>query len=386
MYVSKINLIADRLNFLGQSIATEDEANDAKIYIKCNKADKRLEIPNKIRFYIDAGIYAEVTTVDKYNGYVLDKEICVNLYDLYNIVNNCDDVISFEIDEDTNTLVISSFYNETTEYDELEMKLPYEEREFPINRSNIFGQKLTEIILDAKSCYSILKELSIGNNEGFNIICRDKSFFMESYNPESPFLKTRMSLKDKQTIDSVDFKTYVPFSLFKLIAGSGELDGLNIEIFEEGISVNTDSYKFAHRTTRHLDTISETSNEYERALIVDIDAFYHNLRILNAVNLPNDNDTISIVKVDDTTADLTIKHTTRYEGSTRMKMAIFTDKPVSFSGNLFYQIFERLGIDAISLHTSTTEENKLHSSIENFMIKKEFFYDHEQYLNQETGK
>jgi hypothetical protein len=387
MYVSKINLIADRLNFLGQSIASEGDADGALIYIKCEKANKKLEVPNKIKFYIDLGIYAEVTTVDKYNGEVLDKEIAVNLYDLYNIVNNCDDVVSFELDTKNSKLVISSYYNETTDYDELEMQIPYTEVNFPSSNVSKLGNKIVEFELDAKSCYSIIKELSIGNNQGFNFIVKDNKFSIESYNKNYPYLKTRLFLKDMLEVKSPDFASFVPFSLFKLISGSGELGGLDIEVHENGIKVNTDNYKFFHITTGHLPIIKEDSSNYIQSLIVDIEAFYHNLRILNAINLPNKNDTISLEKVDDTTADLMIENQNRYTGSTRIKMAMFSDTKLIFSGKLFYEIFERLGIDAIALKFQKPENEqgtayKLYSKIENFMIIKEFFYDHMEYLNK----
>jgi hypothetical protein len=109
MYISKISQIQEKLNFLAQSLNSEEQAEKDKIFMEFFPSTREGDSVNIIRFSTRNGVYSEVNTVDKFKGEILERNIAVNLFDLYNIVSFCDETICFWIDEETNELVVNSY-------------------------------------------------------------------------------------------------------------------------------------------------------------------------------------------------------------------------------------------------------------------------------------
>jgi hypothetical protein len=372
-------MVAERLNFLAQSIDSDEKANKSEIIIKCEKANQKLEIPNKVEFYAN-GIFTEISTVDKYRGNLLEKTIKVNLYDLYNAVVNCDEVISFFLDEESHELVIGSFYNESYEYDELEIRLPYIETWFPeFNTKEIL--KLSSVVLTSACIYSILKELNINQSTNyFAVMVKDSKISFHSSNPGID-----IKLQFKEHLDKtyeMDFVKHVPMSVFKLIAGSGIYSGeITVDFLEDYFIVETKDYKF--QCEYIIDAVKLfDSYGFEDAFYIDPEIFTENLKKLNTLNSPSKDDTIVFEKVNNTTADLTVKLLDRYNISTRLQLAMLTETPIYFSGKLFQELFSGCSVDALCIkyRKDEVEKNayKLYNKYENYMIVKEILYDHRE--------
>ena len=135
MRVSAINNLPSRLTFLAKMLQSEHQANTEPLYIE----SYRIHDENVIRLSTKNGIYTEINPYDKEEGEILPFSLSVNLYDFFNTVDQCvDELISLWIDEETNELVLNSFYSPTKELDELEVRFNIIDKKFPFRTLGIY--------------------------------------------------------------------------------------------------------------------------------------------------------------------------------------------------------------------------------------------------------
>lgn len=384
MYISKISQIQEKLNFLAQSLNSEEQAEKDKIYIELFPSTKEDGSINIIRFSTRNGVYTEVNTVDKYKGDVLEKNIAVNLFDLYNVVSFCDETISFWIDEDSNELVVNSYYDAVTDIDELEVRLPILEDGFTTN-FNIPEQTDrpdTHVHLKPVDMYSIIKETNILNTtEYVRFVVRNNKLFIAATDPTNG-VDVVLYLKslDKKSFEK-ELDQYIPISILKLIAGSGEMFGLDFNFHKDFMFVETNAYTFSYRydLSKNVNRkpLPEFSADFKEAFIVDSGTFILHLNLLNKINVMKDS--IKIEKLNAKTIDLGIEHKGRYSISSRMNLAMLTDKEIFIDGHLFYDMFDKTGLDAFKFSIS---DDTIYSKLENAVIVKELFYNHSKYTRK----
>ena len=105
MSVSKYAIV-DLISYLETTPIGKGESDGKTVYIESYVNDLN---ENRIRLSTETYVSCELSTYNKSKGDILDENIEVNLYDLFNIVKCSDDIINFEIDGDN--LLISSYYS-----------------------------------------------------------------------------------------------------------------------------------------------------------------------------------------------------------------------------------------------------------------------------------
>jgi len=392
MNISIYSNITQKLGFLAQGIKDEKDAESHLVYIECyteNQTIKEEEQTVKvIRLSTKLGIWTDVYPYDKINGEILPKNVAVNLYDLYNIVDNCkDDLIAFWIDESNPAgpeLVIDSFYNDKEEYDELEVRLKIHELGFslrqliPVDIVEKTKKPISTIALSNISLYSIIHQLNTENKvDGVNIIVKNrKMFFQSNYNG---FL-TNLLLKDyKDQIFFRDFQVFIPFNVFNLMSATGQVSDVKLDIYDSCVIVETDEYSFLYKTEKEVEPFEIIDAGYKEYVVVDPENILYPVQILNRINKPALISVAEIEKVDDKTGDVVIKYDGRYSASARIKMAMLSNDKIFIDSDLLEAIFTRTNVDAIKI--KYFENKNLIIKFENLLIEKEMFYDHRTFMN-----
>lgn len=376
--INKLSMVCERLSFLSQTLETEDQAKLEKLYIHCKKSDKKIEEPNKITFYINNGMSCSISTLDKYDGYVFDKNISLNLYNFYNIINNCDDNITLYLDEESRELVIGSYYNMAVDYEEMEVRIPYEEESFTIPPCD--ESELGSINLDALSVTSIIRELHMnGINDGFYVTYKNNKLF---FYVKKPGLDIKLNIKEfeSQKNISTEFCRYIPFNIFLLISGADIYNGVTFNIFSNHMKVNTKNYDFNIQSEdvdiNIFNTEDLTPNDF---MVVETEVLFHNLRIINAINVAKESDEILIEKQSEGTLELSLKGNS-FSISNILQAASLSDKKIKISASLFLEVLDKCGIDAISIKEFTLNDKQyVYSRLENFIYVKEIYYNNEEY-------
>lgn len=378
MFISKLSGVQERLNFLAQGLVDEKSAETDKVYIECFKAGSKSPT-NTVLFSSDLGISSDVTTVDSLNGAILEKSIAVNMFDLFNIVSVCDEIISLYIDSESNELVIGSYYNKDNDFDELEVRLPILAEGF-VRKHHIPKDSekiLAAVTLDNIIMYSMIKELDIQNrSEGIVFDFKNGSFSLES---SIPGLDVRYFIKSQEAIKYPnDFSRFIPMSLFKLIVGSGEMQGVTFNFYADYVYVDTSDYDFCYMYTKEPIIIQESSENAEDGFVIDVEQFQFHLKLLNQLHASSPDGGVVFERVQDGEADISAEYPGRYNATSRARLAMLTEKPIRFNGALFFDLFDKSGLDAIAI--KILPNGTIYNSIENYLIRKEMFYRHEEYI------
>lgn len=386
MFISKISGIQEKLTFLAQSLNNEADAEKEKIYIEVFPAKKSDGIENKIRFSTKTGVYSEITAVDKFDGDVIEDSIAVNLFDFYNIISLCDETISLWIDTDSNELVIDSYYDEVNDIDELEVRLPILETNVKTDCNIPEATDKPELKVHIKpvDMYSILKETNILNTtEYVNFVSKDNKLYITTTDPTGAVdIVLHLKSLSKQEFP-IEFSRTIPISILRLIAGSGEMFGLDFNFFMDYLYVETNAYTFSYRYENFPKEIGKMVSRFlvveenaKDGFIVEAETFNMHLGLLNKMNVLGA--PIKVEKVDDKTMDMSIVSDGRYSISSRIKLAMLTDSAMMIDGHLFQDLFDKSGVDALKF---SIIKDGIYCKIENNMIIKEVFYNHVIYTD-----
>lgn len=378
MAVSPYSNIANHLKYFASAIKDETDADKHYIYIDCyskNVDGGNLQV---IRLSNDTGMWTELYPVDKVSGALLPESVAVNLFDLYNAVENCpDELLKFWIDEEDNELVLNSFLNEDKDIDELEIRFAIFKRGFPtrmLSTEPLEEQgKLGTITLNAIMTKMITDELNVENSvDGVNIVVRDgKLRFQASY------YGFDSDLKVKQFEDEVypnDFTVFIPFPIFNQMVSTGHVYDLKIEVYENGvITLNTDAYQFYYKADLTRPDIKLTTDGSERYLIIDAELIEGTMKLMNRLNKTSQITNMMIEYVNDGEADLSCQLDGRWLISIRTDLAMLSKETVEIDADIFQEMVSRTQVDAIQLNTIG---DKICMKLENALIEKIMVYDH----------
>lgn len=356
MTVSAFSGISQKLNFLAQAIKNESDAETRKLYIECFKEDRKIngawEPVNVIRFSIDCDIWTEIHPYDKKDGDILPKNIAVNLFDFFNIVDNCkDDMISFWIDEDGESpeIVINSFYNEHRNQDELEVRMPIHDIDFPTrdlvdeDSDAVFTFELAPIVL-----YTVMAELNIENRtDGLSIIIDNgKLKFQSNYNG----YKVHLDFNEHADINYFiqNASVFIPFNIMSLISGSGSITSLKFIVTDTHVIVNTDDYKFSYKIEK-TSTKFSIDVEAEDFLVCESELMRHVGGLINRLNKSSNFGELVISKIDEFTAEITCHNKDRYKISVYSDFAVLSDNSLTIDSRIFERIFTKNMVDAIAV-------------------------------------
>lgn len=394
MVVSEFSGIAQRLNFLAQSIRDEDEAKDTRVYIECFEREETgvdITRPIKvIRFSTDLDLWTEIHPYNKYEGDILDMSIAVNLFDFYNIVDNCkDDLIHFTIDVSDDgepELTVSSFYNSDKDINELEVTMKIDEIGFPKRSLSVEGsidKKITSFELSNLTVYNVIAELNVEQSaDGVNIIIQDGKIRFQS---EYGTYKSEIKLKEHdEQIFETDCSIYIPFYVFNLMSATGHVENLKFHVYEDLVCLETKDYSFSYKRSDDSDVFSFDDEGYEEHFVVECEEMESTVNLLNRINKPSPISLFKMEKLDSHHMDVQAQCKGRYNASGIVTMAVISDSELICDGDILQDLFTRTNVDAISV--KSLDGNKFIAEYENAILYKTVQYNHETFLEFRNSK
>jgi len=392
MDVSSFSNIGQKVNFLAQGIKSLEDAQSQNIYIECFTEEREEEKIKVIRFSTNLAIWTEVYPVDKIDGDVLPKSIAVNLYDFYNAIENSkDDIISFWIDEgqqgaDVPELVISTFYNDNKEHEELEIRLKIQQLDFPRRKFLPPSRKLEfSFTLDQISMYNVIHQLNIENKtDGVNVVVSDRRMHFQS---DYHGFMTNLAIKqDEKQVYMNDFSVFIPFYVLNLMAATGQVSDIKFDFYSlEGsniygmLVVETEDYNFAHMIDSKGESFELSEEHGEDYLIADPENIIYPLQMLNRINKPAKISVATIEKTDKENGEISVSYEGRYSAIARIEMAIFPDNmPLHIDSDLLEVILTKTEIDGIRI--KYIDSNNIYIKYENALFIKEMAYDHVKFM------
>lgn len=385
MIVSPFSNITNRLKHFASGLIDDTNASNTLIHINCFTKKHDDFIVKVIRFTDDNGMWTEIYPHDRINGDILDRGISVNMYDLYNVIENChDELITFWIDEDDNQLVLNSFYNETKSIDELEVRFAIKGNGASSVITDNQSKPTAQITLNAITYHTIMRELNVERSiDGVNIIIDDgKLKFQTNYNG---FI-SELSIKEHDTeVYDTDVSVYIPINIFQLMISTGHVYDLIFNVYDNNIlMLSTADYEFYYHIPESRSVYKFDLTEVKPYLIIDADLIESTLKLINRLNKQSHISTLTIAKVSDGEADLICGIDDRYSISIRTDLVILSNEIINVDSDILQEMVTRSNSDALALkYISPT---KLYMKVENQLIVKEMIYDHEQFSNFRSDK
>lgn len=367
MQISPYSGIANKLAFLAKLIMTDAQADSEQLHIECydNNGIKTIRLSN------NTGIWTEVFPYDKTNGKLLPKSVTVNLYDFYNVADNClDEMISLWIDEETNELVFNSYYSEIKDLDEVEFRINIIDSYAGMRNYGKGGELRSKVTLDQMTINQILNNLNYDSlTDGVNIIASQGTLsFQSSYKGITTDLVVKMS----KTIDSDDFTIFVPFTLFNLMASTGQITPLDFSIYSNNIlELHANEYHFIMTIDKTVTPYIFNEDQYKDYFVIDAKLFEETLKLLNKMTQQSKSHLVTFEKVNDNHADITNVYDGRYTASIRTDLAILSDDVLAVDSMLLQQIIAKNQVDAIRVKYN---EKDVFIKYENAMIIKKTVY------------
>lgn len=401
MEVSAYSLIHLKLKFLTAIMRSKVEIDNTLISIECftrelhdnksrsdvyseNAVANEIKKESVIRFSIAGDVWCEINTLKKNGGDILPKCISVNLYDMFNMLDNSkDELISMWIDESSNELVLNSFYNEDLDFDELEVRLPIHSAwDFPIDRSNDQPEPSTVINISAVTTFSVLKELNIENKcENLYFVFDDgKLSLVSEYNG----VYAKLEMKENDLIDFGSCKSFVlPFGLFYLMSSTGQITPIRIEIYNEFIWLKAEGYTFKIALNYVEYDLSVFNNvDSEKIFVMNSEQGFAAIEKVTNLNSATDHTEITYEKVSNGVADFIATIPGRMKIFVRAIVATLSDVSISFDGLVFRDMFTKNGVDAIAIWRKP--DAKLLASYETGVHRKVIVYDHNEFMKFRT--
>lgn len=378
MIVSPYSNIANRLKHFASGLLDESSADTALIHINCFSRTIDGSELKFIRFTDDNGMWSEIHPYDKVSGKLLERGISVNMYDLYNTIENClDELITFWIDEDDNELVLNSFYNKDKSVAEIESRFKIQGNGIVPVLTECEPKKIASVTINAIAYNTIMSELNTEHSiDGINIIIENgKLKYQANYNG---FL-TELVIKQNDTeVYDTDMSMYIPINIFQLMISTGYIYDLVFNLYDNDVvMLSTSDYEFYYKLPeiRALQTFNfDDAKEY---FIIDAELIEFTMKLINRLNKQSKISMLTIEKVNQGEADLTCKIEDRYSISIRTDLAMISDKTIEIDSDIFQAMVNKTRVDALKLmYLSPT---KLCMEFENQLIVKKMIYDHEKF-------
>lgn len=383
MRISAINDLPQRLCFMAKGLQSEYQADNEQLYIECY----RKEDENVIRLSTSTGIWTEVNPYDKEEGDILPFSVSVNLYDFFNAVDHCiDELISLWIDEETNELVLNSFYNPDKELDELEVRFKIGTSKFPFRPITVTpdAKLINTIELDAQSLVEIMTQLNYEKTaDGVNIIVENKKLkFQNVY----AGMKSTLILKTYEQNDyDTDCSVYIPFNIFGLMLSTGQHTPLIFNIYENNtVTLTACEYNFMHVDTTNTEIFTLDVSKFNDYFVMDAKLLECNMKLLNKLTQQVPIVNVKFEKVDACVADIICEYPNRYTVAMRTDLAMLSDKEMNIDARILSEMIRHTNVDAIRVKID--DFDGVYIGYENAIVKKQTVYDHSEFSKYRVYK
>lgn len=382
MEISSFTNIADKLNFIASGIRTKEEADNELVSIESYKVtDDTGKEKSVVRFSSSGESWFELNTIKKYGGDILPKSVSVNLYDLFTTIDNCrEQAISFWIDFEVNELVVTSFYAPNFDADELEVRLPINSMwDGVINKNKPDINPLFNVKISPTVAFSLLKELNMQNKtEYINVVFNNGKV---SFVVEQNGVMCRMRMKEHDVLYFYGaYDVQIPFSLFYLMASTGNIQGIDLSVYPQGLLwVTSEGYSFRYfmHDVPRVDT-SLLDVTRKPIFVIEPEMAMSVIEKINKINNFNNTNEITYEYVDKGIADFYANTNGRMKVYSRAMLATLDETPIKFDGYLFKDMFTNTGVDAISVDLG--ENGNIMISYETSIMYKDVSYNHIKFM------
>lgn len=378
--------IANKMKLLASSIVSDNDGDNSILYIECYTKEVAGQRIKTVRLSDVYGTWTEFSPHDKIDGDMLDTSVAVNMYDFYNATDNCfDEMMTLWVDNEDNELVFNSFYNSSTDVDDLEIRFKILDKGFPFRNLGVDESDtlMTTFSLDATTTLTIMKELNVENlTDGVLIAVIDGKIRFQSYYNG---ITSQLTLKSYNTqIFTADICIYIPFNVFQMMTSTGHVYDLQFKYYESGtVILTTDEYGFKHSFTPVLPLVMNTEDAVDY-FIIDSEMADTNIGLINRLNKSGKMPNVTIEKVDEYTVDFTCNVENRMSISVRTGVAMLSDVVYTIDSDIFTRIVTKTNLDAIKF--KLTSNHNLYVKKETGYSVHEILYDHEKFTSYRTQK
>lgn len=376
MRISAINDLPQRLCFMAKGLQSEHQADTEPLYIESYRKDNE----NIIRLSTSTGIWTEVNPYDKEDGDILPFSVSVNLYDFFNAVDQCvDELISLWIDEETNELVLNSFYNPTKELDELEVRFNIITQKFPFRNLTVTpdAKLINSIGLDQQTLLNVLTHLNYEQSaDGVNIIVENnKVKFQNIY----AGMKSTLIVKSTEMNEyGSDCSVFIPFSIFNLMMSTGQYTDIIFNIYDNNtVTVTASEYSFMYKDSSNTEIFTIDVSKYNDYFVMDAKLVDSNIKLLNKLTQQVPVVSLKFDKVTDGLADITCEYPSRYSVSMRTDLVMLSDREMTIDARIFAEMIRNTNVDAIRVKVD--DFDGVYLAYENAIVKKQIAYDHSDF-------
>lgn len=390
MTISAFSNINQRLKFLSAIMRTKEESDSRIVRIESYRREMKTDpskIESVIRFSIDADVWCEINTMKRVGGEILPKCIAVNLYNVFNMLDNSrDEMISMWIDDESNELVLNSFYNSDLDRDELEVRLPIiESWTDPEIVKDERGDATTIITVSPVTTYSALKELNIENKTDYiQFLVKDGKLSLGSYYHG---IITIIDPVEFSNDDFGDMKSFaIPFGLFYLMVSTGQIEPLRIEIHDGYVFLQTTDYGFKYilQDITLIDVNSQSNDGAEKIFIMDSDQGFATIEKVTNLNCITEFTEVTYEKITDGLADFIADIDGKMKIYSTAILATLSDKQIKFDGNVFRDMFSKNGVDVLAVNL--LPDGRLYVGYTTAAVNKTVYYDHTKFMEYRTTK
>lgn len=375
MQISKYAII-NKIQLLAATIYDEDAAKDQKLYL--HSTFSKLEMTSE---------FMAKNWVDKIDPEEYIPDVTVNLYQFFNIIDACTELIDLKVED--GKLIISSYYNEELETYEMTAELPtLEDFIQEVDKGNL---------LDVINCSQI--NLSIIKNE-FHNYKSEGGFYIVSRGGHLKFYLSERGINSELIINEYteyetehDYTKFISFRLLELILGVGaRLEDHKLQIYADYVSlVNKDieiTFKSPEDTEYVIPSIPGKSN-CKQLFVFETDKFSSVLDLVKRLNKTNKYAKFvatSYPSIDESDEEIGELH---IESSTEGTMAINTKVIMGISDaihskfeldpSIIFNILKTTGIKYVALYQD--DNDNLILDYKNAIINKKLSYNHSVWMN-----
>lgn len=376
MRISAINDLPQRLCFMAKGLQSEHQADTEPLYIESYRNNNE----NIIRLSTSSGIWTEVNPYDKEDGDILPFSVSVNLYDFFNAVDQCiDELISLWIDEETNELVLNSFYNSSKELDELEVRFNIITQKFPFRNLTVTpdAKLINSIGLDQQTLLNVLTHLNYENSaDGVNIVVENNKLkFQNIY----AGMKSTLIVKSTEMNEyGSNCSVFIPFNIFNLMMSTGQYTDIIFNIYDNNtVTVTASEYSFMYKDTSNTEIFVIDASKYDDYFVMDAKLIDSNVKLLNKLTQQVPVVNLKFDKVTDGLADISCEYPSRYSVSMRTDLVMLSDKEMTIDARIFAEMIRNTNVDAIRVKIDNFDG--VYLAYENAIVKKQIAYDHSDF-------
>lgn len=368
MQISKYAII-NKIQLLAATIYDEDAAKEQRV--KLHTSFSSLDMTSE---------FIAKTSVPKLDPEEYIPDVTVNLYQLFNLVDVCDELIDIAVEGDE--LVVSSFFNQELSVFEMVTKIPIVD-EFEATPD--MGDHIETITFNQLNLGTIKNEFHNYKSEG--------GFYMVSANGNLKFYFSENGIESELIITEFqeyvmesDFTKFVSFRILELLLGAGGgLEGHKVDIYTNGIGLKDGNLEIiaidTHTSEFQIPNL-KGKDSLEKLFVFETDKFLSILDLSKRINKTTPAATFTLTSVPSTDGEEdTISVISENGGAMPIKSEVgmgvveAISATIDIEPSIIFNILKATGVKYITLYRDSTN-NKLALDYKNAVLEKKLSYDH----------